>query len=79
MGFDSGLVKAGNPLSPHEKEIRESYPPHVRIFSYRGLIELAIFVGFKIERVMGNGHILGKIGELVNKKNARFITLKVRK
>lgn len=79
MEFDGGLYKIGNPLSPHEKEIVENYPPHVRIFTCKGLIELAKFVGFKVERVIGNGHILGKFGELANKENCRFVTIKIRK
>jgi len=79
MEFDSGLHKIGNPLSPHEKKIVESYPPHVRIFTCKGLIELAKFVGFKVERIIGSGHIFGKFGELINKENCRFVTIKMRK
>jgi SAM-dependent methyltransferase len=79
MEFDSGLYKIGNPLSPYEKEIIKEPFPHVRVFSWKGLIELSKFVGFKIERAVGSGHVLGRIGEIVNQKNARFITIKVRK
>ena len=79
MKFDEGLYKIGNPLSPHEKELVDCSTPHVRVLSWKGLIELAEFVGFKVERVIGSGHVLGRLGELLNQKNARFITLKVRK
>jgi len=79
MEFDSGLYKIGNPLSSHEKRgIKEPFP-HVRVFAWKGLIELSKFVGFKIERAIGSGHVLGGLGEIVNQKNARFITIKVRK
>ena len=79
MQFDGELYKIGNPLSPHEKETRIESFPHVRVFAWKGLIELAKFVGFKIEKAVGSGHVLGRLGEIVNLKNARFITIKVRK
>lgn len=79
MGFDSGLAKIGNPLSPHENEIIKGCPPHVRIFTYTGLEDLAKFVGFKVERVIGSGSIFGKFGELINRTNCRFVTIKMRK
>jgi len=79
MEFDSGLYKIGNPLSPHEKETSKSQLSHVRILTWEGLVELAKFVGFKVERTVGSGHILGRLGELTNKRNCRFITVKVRK
>ncbi len=80
MQFDSGLRKIGNPLSPYEKETSKSqFHPHVRILAWNGLVELAKFVGFKVERDVGSGHIFGRFGELINKKNCRFITIKVRK
>jgi SAM-dependent methyltransferase len=79
MEFDSDLAKIGNPLSLHEKEVIKGYPPHVRIFAFKGLVDLTKFVGFKVERVVGSGSIFDKLGELINKKNCRFITIKVRK
>jgi methionine biosynthesis protein MetW len=79
MEFDSGLYKIGNPLSPHEKEVIKEPFPHVRVFAWKGLIELAKFVGFKVEKAVGSGHVLGRLGEIVNKRKARFITIKVRK
>ena len=79
MGFDDGLYKIGNPLSLHEKEIRESCSPHIRIFTWKGLTELAKFVNFKVEKAIGSGHIFGKLGEWINKKNCRFVTIKLRK
>jgi methionine biosynthesis protein MetW len=79
MEFGSGLYKIGNPLSPHEKEVVECYPPHVRVFAWNGLVELTKLIGFNVERIMGSGHILGKIGETIDKKHARFMTIKIRK
>lgn len=87
MQFDSGLAKIGNPLSPHAlvhkkergKKRKEKYPPHVRIFTWAGLIALSKFVGFKLEQVIGNGHLFGKFGELIDQRHCRFITIKVRK
>lgn len=79
MEFDSGLYKIGNPLSPHEKEIVERFPPHLRVFAWKGLIELAKFVGFQVERAVGSGHVLGRISEILDKRHARFITIRVKK
>ncbi len=80
MEFDCGLRKIGNPLSPHEKELKDGYVnSHVRIFTWNGIIALTELLSFKIEKVTGAGHILGKFGEIINKKHCRFITLKLRK
>lgn len=79
MQFDYGL-KIGNPLSLHEGEIAEStYPPHVRIFSYKGLIELVKSIGFIVLNVAGSGHILGRLGEKIDKRHCRFLTIKIKK
>lgn len=77
MQFDNGL-KIGNPLSIKSNESL-NYPPHVRIFSWYALIDAAKSVGFKIERIEGVGHILGLIGEKVDKKHCRFIVIKLLK
>ena len=80
MGLDSGVVKLGNPLSPHNGEVLEKTgPPHVRILTLRALIELSKFVGFKVERVIGTGHFLGRLGDKIDKRHTRFITIKLRK
>ena len=80
MEFDSGLYKIGNPLSLHNKEtIDPNLPPHVRILSFRGLVDLTSFISFKLEKIIGSGHILGKIGEIIDKIHCRFIMIKVRK
>jgi len=80
MEFDGGLRKIGNPFSPHEKELKGEYlNSHVRIFTWNGLVELARFLRFRPEGVLGNGHLLGKSGEIIDKKHCRFITLKLRK
>jgi SAM-dependent methyltransferase len=80
MEFDEGLCKIGNPLSPHNKKIIDpKLPRHNRIFTYKGLIELAEFIGFKVEKIIGSGHVLGGIGEIIDKRHCRFVTIKVRK
>lgn len=78
--FDCGLRKIGNPFSPHEKKLKGEYVySHVRIFAWNGLVELARFLRFKPEEVFGSGHFLGMLGEVIDKKHCRFITLKLRK
>jgi len=81
MEFDECLVKIGNPLSPHQMEFRSDYQcPHVRILTYKGLIELMKLVGFRIEKVIGSGHILViDLFEKLDKRHCRFITIKARK
>jgi len=80
MECDGGLYKIGNPFSPHEKELKKNYPhPHVRIFTWNSMCELARFLSFRVEEVSVGGHVLGRFGETVDKKHCRFITLKLRK
>lgn len=80
MEFDSGLRKIGNPFSPHDGKVKGDYvQSHVRVFAWNGLVELARFSGFKVERVLGGGHFLGRFGEVVDGKHCRFITVKLRK
>ena len=77
MEFDQ--IKIGNPFSPHDKKKRGDYPPHVRIFSYRGLIDLLRFHGFKIEKVTASGYLLFNFLANLDQRHARFIILKARK
>jgi len=80
MEFDYGLRKIGNPFSPHEKESKTDYlHSHVRVFAWNGFIELAKLLKFRIETAYGNGHFLGKIGETIDSRHCRFITLRLRK
>ncbi len=79
MEYDSDLYKVGNPYSLHNGEVKAEKYPHVRVFAWHGLIDLAKFIGFKTEKVVGSGHILGVVAEKLDKKHARFITIKVRK
>jgi len=81
MEFDEGIKKLGNPLSHHEKEVDPNYKtPHVRIFTYRGLLEAFKFVGFTIEKIVGAGHIsMLSIFESIDARHSRFITVKARK
>lgn len=81
MEFDEGIVKLGNHLSPHNREIIKglSYP-HVRIFTLKGLIEALELVGFRIEKVVGSGHIIPiRLFEELDRRHCRFITIKARK
>lgn len=79
MEFDGNLSRIGNPLSLHDREVKEEKYPHVRVLAWTGLIEVMKFVGFEVENVVGSGHLLGRVGEKIDKKHARFITIKVRK
>jgi SAM-dependent methyltransferase len=80
MQYDDGLCKIGNPLSPHEKELKNSHiHSHVRIFTWNSICELARFLCFRVDAISVGGHLLGKIGEALDKKHCRFITLKLRK
>lgn len=80
MEYDDGLRQIGNPLSPHDKEIKSGYThSHIRIFTWNSLCELARFLSFRVEAVSVGGHVLGKFGEVLDKKHCRFITLKLRK
>jgi len=56
MEFDSSLYKIGNPISPHNKETRDlNLPPHVRILSFRGLVDLVSFIRFRLEKLLDPG------------------------
>ncbi len=79
MQLDSGL-KLGNPISPNYRDkYKEKYPPHIRVLTWKTLIDIANYAGFKVEKIIGSGHIFGKFGEAVDKRHCRFITIKVRK
>jgi SAM-dependent methyltransferase len=77
MEFDQ--VKIGNPFSPHSVKMMEKYPPHVRVFSFQGLIDLVRLHGFKLERVSPSGYLPFDFFANVDPRHARFLTLKVRK
>lgn len=80
MEYDDDLRKIGNPLSPHDEEVKSGYTcSHVRIFTWNSMRELARFLSFKVETVSVAGHVLGEFGETLDKKHCRFITLKLRK
>lgn len=77
MEFDQ--IKIGNPFSSHNLGKKGEYPPHVRIFSFRGLIDLFKFQGFKIEKVSASGYLPFNFLANFDARHARFIVLKVRK
>jgi ubiquinone/menaquinone biosynthesis C-methylase UbiE len=56
-----------------------SYFSHFGVFAWNGLIALSRVLSFNVEKAVGNGHILGRVGEILDKKHSRFITLKLRK
>ena len=72
-------LKIGNPFSPHDKKKRGEYPPHVRIFSFQGLIDLFKFYGFKIQKVSASGYLPFNFFANLDQRHARFIIVKVRK
>jgi len=78
MQFDEQM-KIGNPFSPHNKEKLEGYPPHVRIFTFQGLVDLFKFHGFKVERTSASGYLPFNFLADLDHRHARFITVKVRK
>lgn len=77
--YGGGIYRIGNPLSPHNNDTFEEFPPHVRIFAFKGLIDLCKKIGFSIEEVESSGHILFGLGDFIDKRHSRFITLKLRK
>jgi len=78
MNYDSGLDKIGNPFSPHKSTHDITYPVHVRIFTTKGLSDAFKILGFNIEIIRGDGHILNLISNL-DKNHSRFITFKIKK
>jgi SAM-dependent methyltransferase len=52
---------------------------HVHVFAWKGLISLAVSCNFTVEKSIGNGHIFGRIGEKIDKKHSRFVTVKLKK
>lgn len=77
MEFDR--IKIGNPFSPHNVGKKGEHPSHVRIFSFRGLIDLFKFHGFKIEKVSASGYLPFNFLANFDPRHARFTMLKVRK
>lgn len=77
MQFDE--AKVGNPLSPRNKEELKGYPPHTRIFTFKGLTETLKSVGFKIESVRGQGYIPFNLFANIDPRHARFLIIKIRK
>ncbi len=79
MEFDGGL-RLGNPLSLHYKEeYKEKCPPHTRILTWKTFEDMSNHIGFKLEKLVGSGHLLFKLGEKIDKKHCRFMTIKIRK
>lgn len=71
----------GNPLALHrgEKLSFSSYQ-HVRVFAYRGLKEIFVTQGFKVEKTLGAGYYpLPNFFAKVDPRHAAFLTSKVRK
>jgi SAM-dependent methyltransferase len=77
MQFDGG--KVGNPLSPLNKEELRGYPPHTRIFTYKGLVEALQDAGFTVEACLGQGYVPFNALARIDPRHARFLTVKARK
>jgi SAM-dependent methyltransferase len=68
----------GNPLSPHNEEPSSEYPPHTRIFTYRGLEESADRSGLSVESMSGDGYLpINRLAD-IDPRHSRFITVKCR-
>ncbi len=76
--FD-GFAKIGNPLSSHNNEKFDKYPPHMRIFTYYGLKSAFEQVGFEVLDIKGSGYIPFNFLSSVDPRHCRFLTVKVRK
>jgi len=69
-----------NPLSLHHMEpIKKRVAPHLRILTYKTLLEIVKSIGFKVESALGSGHIFGRIGEIIDKRHCRFVIIRMRK
>lgn len=76
--FD-GFRKLGNPISPHNNEEMNSYPSHMRIFTYIGLKDACKQNGFEILDIKGSGYIPFNFISSVDVRHCRYLTLKIRK
>lgn len=74
--FD-GFQKLGNPLSPHNNEKIDNYPPHMRIFTYKGLVDVCEKIGFRIIDIKGSGYIPFNFMSSIDCRHSRFLTIKM--
>lgn len=75
--FD-GFWKLGNPISPHNNEKLDNYPPHMRIFTYGGLKSAFEQIGFDIIDIKGSGYIPFDFMSNIDVRHCRYLTLKIR-
>lgn len=97
--FSHHLIKkghVGNPLSPHFGEktvtwskndnsgVDDTAHPHLKILTFRSLINIFKAYGFQLEEGLGSGYyplygFMGKFASQINPSHAHFITVKFRK
>lgn len=88
LQLDSRFTKLGS-ISHSEKHkivdmfgkevdsIGEDHYPHVRVLAFRTIKLLFSFLGFKIIRTLGSGHLLGL--DVIQPSRCRFVTIKGKK
>lgn len=69
--------KLGNPMSPHNNKSIDNYPPHMRIFAYRGLTDACEKMGFRITDIRGSGYIPFNFMSSIDCRHSRFLTIKM--
>lgn len=87
--FATGIsdeINLGNPFSPEYKlkTYGGLYDAHHRVFTYKGLMELFEYHGFRVEKIAGDGYFpfplkLGRFLSRVDPKHSMFLTMKARK
>lgn len=77
----SKTAAVGNPLAPQSgNELEFEYLQHHKVFTLRGLKELLVLFGFKIEKVLGAGYYpFGNLFCGIDPNHSAFITIKARK
>ena len=82
--WHSGEKKNIEYIEKHMEEGGGGILSHVRVFAFRGLIDILSKEGFKIEKIKGAGYIpfagrLSKFFSSMNRSHSHFLIIKVRK
>ncbi|MFO7810038.1 MAG: class I SAM-dependent methyltransferase [Candidatus Delongbacteria bacterium] len=77
----SKTAAVGNPLAPQEgNDLQFEYLQHHKVFTLRGLKELLVLFGFRIEKVLGAGYYpFGNLFCGIDPNHSAFVTIKARK
>lgn len=77
----SKTAAIGNPFAPQSgNELEFEYLQHHKVFTLRGLKELLVLYGFRIEKALGAGYYpFGNIFCGIDPNHSAFITIKARK